>query len=112
MQKHQKIINVQVCIVTTYNTEYYYDSNEDGTKEQNNTYWPCGKSNWLDNKAYQWTISIISENINNVWYVSSIGNFNYGISDSSISVRPVFYLKSNINMNGSGTKTDPYRVSK
>ena len=47
-----------------------------------------------------------------VRYVSSYGNANsYYNVDDSYGVRPVFNLKAEILLQGSGTATDPYRIS-
>ena len=46
-----------------------------------------------------------------VRYVASSGNANYYFVYGSFGVRPVFNLKAEVLAQGSGTATDPYRIS-
>ena len=62
-------------------------------------YWWASSPNYFDSNAY-------------VRYVSSDGNANtnYYVVDIN-GVRPVFNLKAEVLAQGSGTATDPYRIS-
>ena len=69
-------------------------------------------SNWLYMGLVEWTIIPLSSNSSNVFYVYSSG---YLISNSAVSgfaARPVFYLESNVALQGgNGTSSDPYRLA-
>ena len=70
-------------------------------------------NNWLFVGLKEWTITPNPSASNNVFFVFSDGNllddyFNAGKS----SVRPVFYLKSEVRISGgTGTSSDPYRLA-
>ncbi len=46
------------------------------------------------------------------WFVSSDGRFNYSYLSAEYVVRPVFYLKNDIQLYGSGTTEDPFTLTK
>ena len=99
-----------------YNSNYYYDANEDGTKEQTISgydNWPCSNRsyNWLPKSINEWSLSPNSRTRGNVWFVGSSGNFSSnGGAYNTYGVRPVFYLKSSVVLTGTGTITDPYII--
>ena len=75
----------------------------------------CKDNNWLFTSSYyQWTITPRSGNSGSVWFVDTGGivswlsaNWDY----SSLGVRPVLYLKSNVKITGgSGTISSPYTL--
>ena len=79
---------------------YYYNSS---TITQNN---------WLYMGLYEWTMvphSSYSSNVFNLYYY---GSLYANCADDVYSVRPVFYLKSNISYGeGNGTKDSPFRIA-
>ena len=72
----------------------------------------CKNNNWLFNSSYQWTLSPLSSNANNVFNVRSDGIMNRArIASYAIGVRPVLFLKSDILIaGGEGTQTNPYNI--
>ena len=70
------------------------------------------QSNWLYLGLDEWIITPITSNSYNV-FVLLYNGIVYGTSvDYGCSVRPVFYLKSNITyVEGDGTKASPYRIA-
>ena len=81
---------------------YIFDYNLDAIKE----------NNWLYMGLDEWTLTPISSGSNNVFYLFPSGTLRYDDEDCGRSVRPVFYLKSNISyVDGNGTKSNPYRIS-
>ena len=69
-------------------------------------------NNWLYMGLYEWTIIPRSSYSNNVFYVSYIGSLNGSSASDGYSARPVFYLESNVSLQGgSGTSSDPYRLA-
>ena len=71
-------------------------------------------NNWMYMGGYKWTISRGSDSTNRAFFV----DFTGAMSDVSVNnlggygVRPSFYLKSNVAITGgTGTSSDPYRVS-
>ena len=74
---------------------------------------PCKINNWtMYNKSYtQWTISAFLNYKHIVWNVHMDGFFsNFGKAYLTSGVRPVFYLKSSIELGGNGTESDPYYI--
>ena len=69
-------------------------------------------SNWLYMGLHEWPITPYSSIPNGVFCVSSSGNLYYNSANYGNSARPVFYLKSNVALQGgSGTSSDPYRLA-
>ena len=98
-----------------YNSNYYYDTNSDGTKDQTITQydnWPCSNRtyNWLPKAINEWSLSPLSSARNYVWYVNSSGTFDNNSAYNARGVRPAFYLKSSIKLGGFGTSDNPYYI--
>ena len=89
-----------------YASSYYADTDTSFASSQYH-----GNKNWLY-KGIEWTITPNAYNSSGVFYVYSYG---YLHADSSSfageGVRPTFYLKSNVNVTGTGTFDDPYKLS-
>ena len=69
-------------------------------------------SNWLYMGLYEWTIAPVLSSSNYVFYVNYDGRLNGKGARNGYSARPVFYLKSNVALQGgSGTSSDPYRLA-
>ena len=74
-------------------------------------YSTCKTTNWLfKNNNYYWTISPLSSNSSDVFYVYSDGNLYYTYAYDPYAVLPALYLSSDINLSGSGTAGDPYII--
>ena len=70
------------------------------------------QNNWLYMGLYEWTMTPNSSSSSYVFYLDDYGNLSNDYASFSYSVRPVFYLKSNIlYASGDGTKASPFRVS-
>ena len=68
-------------------------------------------NNWLYMGLYEWTITPCSLNSYYVFLVSNYGINNFN-AYSGVSARPVFYLESNVALQGgNGTSSDPYRLA-
>ena len=93
-----------------YNTNYYYEGSQHLTGYDN---WPCSNRtyNWLPKAIYEWSVSTYSNSKIVVWNVDGTGYFNYYSAFNAHGVRPAFYLKSSVTLSGSGTSTDPYRIT-
>ena len=70
------------------------------------------QNNWLYMGLVEWTMTPNSHESNAAFNLYNIGLlFIYSVSDD-FSVRPVFYLKSNISyVSGDGTKASPFRIA-
>ena len=69
-------------------------------------------SNWLYMRLYEWTITPSSSYSNNVFSVPNNGRLYSASARYGFSARPVFYLESNVALQGgSGTLGDPYRLA-
>ena len=97
-----------------YPSDYGYAAYSDAWVTNLNSYSSSTikENNWLYMRLYEWTITPISSNSSSVFCLTSSGLLlNRGANDG-YSVRPVFYLKSNIlYASGDGTKASPFRVS-
>ncbi len=74
-----------------------------------------GINNWLYlGNQYEWLITRISD-INSAFHIPNLFNGSLGggySADQKSAIRPVFYLKSNVELvRGTGTSSDPYRIA-
>ena len=68
-------------------------------------------NNWLYMGLSEWTITPHSSRSSFVFYVDYTGNLDYNYAHNGSAVRPVFYLKSNVEYNGgTGTESDPFTL--
>ncbi len=115
--------SVTAKIGLMYLNEYYY-SGEGGNNDcsEQNGYASTCKKSWLhiSNNGYssnqslaEWTITRYGASSGKywAWYVRSSGSV-YATDVSQAAMRPVFYIKSDAILSGSGTSTDPYVVQK
>ena len=86
-----------------------------GTDKTNyENYISCRNSNWMFDGGSWWTISARTDNPNIVCAVDWDGQFNCNRDNSGelwMQVRPAVYLSSNITLMGSGTQSDPYKIT-
>ena len=69
-------------------------------------------NNWMYMGLYEWTITPSLSSRSGVFGVSSYGNLRTDSAYYGYAARPVFYLKSNVALQGgSGTSSDPYRLA-
>ena len=69
-------------------------------------------SNWLYMGLWEWTITPNSSSLDRVFRVHYNGNLHNYYAYIGISARTVFYLESNVALQGgSGTSSDPYRLA-
>ncbi|MGN1342146.1 MAG: hypothetical protein ACI4VL_02835 [Bacilli bacterium] len=82
-----------------------YDSSTDS--------YACRTNDWLYNGAFQWLLTPRSSNARYAWYVHSAGFVDIGnYVFNAYGVRPVLNLNSELVIeSGSGTESDPYRIS-
>ena len=101
-----------------YVSDYYYSAspsawtlvgyNEfDATKD----YRAAKTINWLYLGSKEWTISRLSDDTINAFFVNSAGSVYYYDVPSSLGVRPSFNLESSVKyVSGSGSMSDPVRI--
>ena len=69
-------------------------------------------NNWLYMGLNEWTITPYSSGSYSVFYVYNSGRLNSTSASNGYSARPVFYLESNVQLEGgSGSSADPYRIA-
>ena len=69
-------------------------------------------NNWLYMGLYEWTITPRSSTSNHVFVVDRNGYLGINGASNGNSARPVFYLESNVALQGgNGTSSDPYRLA-
>ncbi len=91
--------------------EYWMYKGWDNTGNGND-YRKTNECNWmyLKNENY-WTITRRSNNANAVFRVYNEGTVGSNLAYNSRGIRPTFLLSSEvINLSGTGTSTDPYRI--
>ena len=74
----------------------------------------CRTNDWLYNGASQWLLTPKSSTADSAWIVGSSGfvNYNSYLVCNADGVRPVLHLDSVLVIeSGSGTDSDPYRIS-
>ena len=77
----------------------------------NDNYSTCKTTNWLFKGTGYLTISPFADYSFSVFCVSSGGNLGMSTADDTVAVLPALYLSSDINLSGSGTVGDPYRIN-
>ena len=69
-------------------------------------------NNWMFMGISEWTISRRSGSTDRSFFVNNTGYLNISRTNDIFSIRPVFYLNSNVSyVSGDGTQSDPYRVN-
>ena len=72
----------------------------------------CRSNDWLYNSANQWLLTPNSSYADETWDVGSSGRVNGNVVCNTTGVRPVLHLDSELVIeSGSGTESDPYRIS-
>ena len=96
-----------------YPSDYGYAANPDAWTTNLSSYSnsTINANNWLYMGAIEWTITPHSSDSRNVFSVLDDGYLYYNIASCGYAARPVFYLKSNVALQGgSGTSSDPYTL--
>ena len=93
-----------------YPSDYGYAANPDAWTKDISDYdsSTIKSNNWLYMGLYEWTITPRSSSSYSVFLVGVNGNLSYS-SVLGYAARPVFYLKSNVALQGgNGTSNDPF----
>ena len=99
-----------------YRSDYGYAAYPDAWTTNLNNYnnSTIKSNNWMYMGLYEWTItpySSYSYSVLSVHYYGG-GNLSIDVARDGYAARPVFYLKSNVALQGgSGTSSDPYRLA-
>ena len=95
-----------------YVSDYGYAASSSYWTEALYNYYNITSNNWLYSGVHEWTISPNSDTFYNVFVIDTIGYVDdYNVSYFS-SVRPCFYLNSNVTyVSGTGTQSDPFRIN-
>ncbi len=114
---------VSAKIGLMYMADYYFAYQKSGLNCSSSGQYSTCKTSWMHlsqndttvsgNGAYEWTMSRYGRASNDVyyaWFVDSNGLVSTNYLNHTDSVRPVFYLKSDIAINGTGTQSDPYII--
>ena len=97
-----------------YPSDYGYAASPDAWATNLNLYSnsTIKSNNWMYMGLYEWTIIPYSSYSYYAFFVSTIGSLNSDYANLGYAARPVFYLKSNVSLQGgSGTLGDPYRLA-
>ena len=71
---------------------------------------PCKELNWVYKNYHQWSLSPTSSGKYSVWYVNSAGYSGSDYTYIAHGVRPAFYLKSGLSLNGTGASGSEYTI--
>ncbi len=101
-----------------YISDYYYGADPTNwaykgfDRDTETDYRLSINDNWISLGIYEWTISRRSENNSTVFYIAGPGFVNDSGAQAYFSVRPVFYLNSDVQIYEGhfGTASDPYRI--
>ena len=96
-----------------YPSDYGYAAYPDAWATNLNDYYNSSitSNNWLYMGLYEWTITPYSSSSNFVFTLTDYGYLHFIGANYDSSVRPVFYLKSNVEYaGGSGTESDPFTL--
>ena len=94
-----------------YPSDYGYAANPDAWTKDISDYdsSTIKSNNWLYMGLYEWTITPRSSRSNLVSSVNYFGNLSIDVANTGYAARPVFYLKSNVALQGgNGTSNDPF----
>lgn len=81
-------------------------------KNSNSLTSKCVINNWLYNNFRQWTISPFAKEAFGVMWIDDYGGADYNYNYFTMLVKPSLYLKPNVKITGgTGTQTDPYKLS-
>ena len=102
-----------------YVSDYYYSAssiywNYAGFNSSSATsdYRAAINNNWLYMGGFDWTLSCILDTTDSIFFISRPGATSYRNANGLSGVRPAFYLSSEVILvGGSGTISDPYRIS-
>ena len=97
-----------------YPSDYGYAASPDARATNLNGYdsSTITSNNWLYLGLDEWTITSYSSYSYSGFYVNYNGALDGNTADIGYSARPVFYLESNVQLEGgSGTTSDPYRIN-
>jgi len=71
----------------------------------------CKNNNYLVNKARYWTMTPQADvNSHRAWTVTPTGSLNISVLTDISALYPVVFLKSDINLSGTGTQEDPFTI--
>ena len=96
-----------------YPSDYGYAANPDAwtTSLYNYDNSTIKSNNWMFMGLNEWTITPLSSNSNHVFVLRS-GLLSSGNANNVYAARPVFYIESNVQLEGgSGTTSDPYTLA-
>ena len=84
-----------------------YDSNN-----ISNDYREIKGDNWMYIGFVDWTVSRCTDNTNLAFGIGNDGYVNTGLISDMNTIRPVFYLNSDVEIyeGHAGTASDPYRI--
>ena len=103
-------------IALMYLSDYLYASNLSTCSSTENS-WDvsgCADTSWLfSNNDYQWTITPNANFSDGVFFVNYSGSVNNYLNvGSTVAIRPVLFLKSDVQITGGdGTSSNPYVLS-
>ena len=111
--ENSKKWNGKVALATA--SEYIRSNSNQSSCGNMNQLWTsisCRNTTWMDNSDSWWTLSPDSDYSYSVFFVDLSGFFDSRDVDSSRGVRPVVYLRSDVQITGGdGSQNNPYILS-
>ena len=98
-----------------YGSDYFLSSYETGSCDHSLAYTTtvggyCKDYSFLTPGSTSWAITPSYSNSNYARYYTAAGASSTKVVTTSYRYQPVFHLKSNIMLTGTGTSSDPYRI--
>ncbi len=117
----QKMSN-KAKIGLMYLHDYYYQSTSDNCHPKTNQSGVCKDNGWMHmsknaetTSNYEWTMTRVGRDRAydwfNTWIVNQEGSVNGNGLEAKNDVRPVFYLTSDITLEGAGTTSEPFYIA-
>ena len=102
-----------------YVSDYYYGATNTywtypgySYSEEISDYKAATESNWLYIGSVEWIIPRRSDTADRVFAIDGTGFVGNTVVTASFTIRPVFYLNSDVSyVSGDGTESNPYRIS-
>ena len=105
------LLNVSDWYKASTNSECTADTDDWYVVGKNREDYKCSLDNYLYKSDYWWwLLSPYGQNYHGVLFVHTIGYVGDASASNSSAVRPVLYLKANIQLTGTGTSSDPYKI--
>ena len=94
-----------------YPSDYGYAASPSFWSTNIGSYGSSKNENWMYLGLYEWTITPVTNSSYRLYYLNITGAENGANATSNYTLRPTFYLNTNVTyVSGTGTSSDPYKI--